>query len=101
MYSLYFLCVLVIAVGKGNEGCIDLNLLEWATYIQQATYVLLLHNAEVELWAEPSIDVICDALLELADSFASARVPLTEMTNTSWPQTSSNDLSKASTSGMR
>jgi hypothetical protein len=34
----------------------------------QATYVLLLHNAEVELWAESSIDVICDALLELADT---------------------------------
>jgi hypothetical protein len=26
--------VIVIAVGKGNEECIDLDLLEWATYIQ-------------------------------------------------------------------
>jgi hypothetical protein len=28
---------------------------------------LLLHNVEVELRTESSIDVICDALLELAD----------------------------------
>jgi hypothetical protein len=61
--------ILVIqAVGEGNEECIDIDLLEWPTSIQQATYVLLLHNAEVELWAESSVDVICEALLELADN---------------------------------